>query len=1081
MGWNLPSVNAGDFQRSMSMSLPTSPNRLESIDNPDPSVNAGPSGPGSVNPQPPQVVQPDPAINEVVRNGVGPDLQPGNGQGAHFAANHEVGPGRDWDLNSAEGMLDTAQKAVANIKTTIAGRQGLDDFDKAVTDTVARTVAAHPENVGAVEALATALTEFKTLIREVQSARAALTAAVKDGSGVKDPREALAGILKTLRVFRYDMQVQLARYGHEAGRMDVYESALREIQHAFTFKVGSKVGEDFPKLARLEHRLADKFAEIRDKLRAMDPAVRPTMPKGIWIGDVAGKALELSHLTNDRIRDFQDADGATCVLREIVGPIAEKGGSRKVEFNVGVGALIGLGFSSAFTAGVRAGARFRVVGEISCGGPGREIKATFRIAGGLEAKGGIQAGKDSEFLPGAGAKAEGSAGAEVSHFTTRSYQTLDDFLLDASRNKLATSRTVGGAIWGGIKSVGRAIGSLGTKFFRWLGRKGGEVKQTVGQYLQTLKARGVAGALDRLLSGRANPVIVAERKGWTLRGQAQAKVGANFSGLVDVSLQGNASAERDFKVRSLAFTSVARAAVAAKDDAALHALMRPDPATGARSPVEEFVASTPEGAYNALEEQFERAIDEAKEVEKRSSGAFRFTDKAGFSRVANRIRSLLLATELAARRGSLPREAADRLLARYANPSVKFPPDIFRTYFMEGAGASKPAKIRVTASAKLKIGLFKDWSDGLTDGITNGIGKAVADGAVNAMRKEVGLDTTVQYQYSSEKPANPGEDPRPWENVKRTKHELLVSASAPARIVIDAITRTYINKGERIENQSENIAKDIAKDTAKDIGKDTAKTAMMSVLPGLVLASVKETAIAGVKKWLSDPENVAKLVEFAIEHAADAFNFVLGAVEWVVNHPEATLQIAASIQGTSSTGEAERYKKIAWSYVDGEFESLTVSSETQNKIGVNVDPVGVGLGVGFDLSYSVTENVKERDITPRPTLTMLLAKGEEFLFGETGLAPAGTGEAFKNWLSRNAMGVRHMVTNLMSEANRLKTLDLYAKALVASSADSVLQQRLQEAWRGVQALPADATLDAQVAAAHKLISAMVLAFRAPAA
>ena len=1067
----MPPPRVGDLPRSMSMSLPTSPIRLENPQQTNPSINAGPQGPGPV--APPRV-EGDPAIDNVVRNGEGPDLQPGNGQGARFAASHTVGAGRDWDLKSAEGMLDTARKAVANIKTTIAGRQGLDDFDRTVSEAVARAAAAHPENIDAIERLATSLTEFKTLLRALGAARAALTAAVKDGSGVKDPREALAEIRKTLRVFRYEMQVQLARVGHAAGQMDMYEAALREIQHAFTFKVGSKVGEDFPKVVRLERELFAKFAELRDRLAAVDPQARPPeAPPGMWIADVAGQALELSHLTNDRIRDFQDADGATCVLREIVGPIAEKGGSRKVEFNVGVGALIGLGFSSALTAGVRAGARFRVVGEISCGGPGRAIEVTFRLAGGLEAKGGVKAGKDSEFLPGAGAKAEGSVGGEVSHFTTRSYRTLADFLLDASRNKLATSRTVGGAIWGGIKSLGRAVGSLGTKFFRWLGRKGGEVKQSVGQYLQTLKARGVAGALDRLLSGRANPVIVAERKGWTLRGQAQAKVGANFSGLVDVSLQGNASAERDFKVRSLAFTSVARAAVAAKDDAALHALMRPDPTTGARSPVEEFVASTPEGVYNALEEQFEQAVAEGKEVEERSSGAFRFTDKAGFSRVANRIRSLLLATELAARRGRLPREAADRLLARYANPSVKFPPDIFRTYFMEGAGASKPAKIRVTASAKLKIGLFKDWSDGLTDGITNGIGKAVADGAVNAMRKEVGLDTTVQYQYSSEKPANPGEDPRPWENVKRTKHELLVSASAPARIVIDAITRTYINKGERIENQSENIAKDIA--------KDTAKTAMMSVLPGLVLASVKETAIAGVKKWLSDPENVAKLVEFAIEHAADAFNFVLGAVEWVVNHPEATLQIAASIQGTSSTGEAERYKKIAWSYVDGEFESLTVSSETQNKIGVNVDPVGVGLGLGFDLSYSVTENVKERDITPRPTLMMLLAKGEEFLFGETGLEPAGSGEAFKNWLSRNAMGVRHMVTNLMSEANRLKTLDLYAKALVASSADSVLQQRLQEAWRGVQALPADATLDTQVAAAHKLISAMVLAFRAPAA
>ena len=1075
----LPPINVGNHQRSMSVSLPTSPTRLEGLQQPNPSINAGPQGPGPVDPP---RVEGDPAIDNVVRNGAGPDLQPGNGQGAHFAANHEVGPGRDWDLNSAEGMLDTAQKAVANIKTTIAGRQGLDDFDRAVSEAVARAAAAHPENVDAVERLATSLTELKTLLRAVGAARDALTAAVKDGSGAKDPREALAEIRKTLRVFRYEMQVQLGRLGHAAGQMDMYEAALREIQNAFTFKVGSKVEEDFPKVVRLERELSAKFAELQDRLRAVDPQARPPeAPQGMWLADVAGQALELSHLTNDRIRDFQDADGATCVLRDIVGPIAEKGGSRKVEFNVGAGALIGLGFSSAFTAGVRAGARFRVVGEISCGGKGRPIEVTFRLAGGLEAKGGIQAGKKSEFLPGAGAKAEGSAGAEVSHFTTRSYATLDDFLLDANRNKLATSRTVGGAIWGGIKSLGRAVGSLGTKFFRWLGRKSGEVKQSVDQYLQTLKVRNVAGALDRVLAGRANPVIVAERRGWTLRGQAQAKVGANFGGIADLSLQGSASAERDFKVSSLAFASVARAAIAAKDEAALRSLMRPDPDTGARLPVEEFVATTPEEVYSALETRFEQAVEEGREVEERSSGAFRFTDTAGFSRVANQIRSLLLATELAARRGSLPREAANRLLARYANPSVKFPPDIFRTYFMEGAGASKPAKIRVTASSKLKVGLFKDWSGGLTGGITNSIGKAVADGAVNAMRKEVGLDTTVQYQYSSEKPASPGEDPRPWENVTRTKHELLVSASAPARIVIDAITRTYINKGERLENWSDNIAKDIAKDTAADIGKDTAKTALTSVLPGFILAGVKETAIAGVKKWLSDPENVAKLVEFALEHAEDAFNLLLNAVEWVADHPDLTLQIAASIKGTSSLGEVERYKKISWSYVDGEFETLTVSSESQNKMGVNVDPVGVGLGVGFDLSYSVTENVKERDITPRPTLTMLLAKGEEFLFGETGLAPAGTDEAFKNWLSRNAMGVRHMVTNLMSEANRLKTLDLYAKALVAASADSVLQQRLQEAWRGVQSLPADATLDVQVAAAHKLISAMVLSFRAPAA
>ena len=135
----LPPINVGNYQRSMSVSLPTSPTRLEGLQQPNPSINAGPQGPGPVDPP---RVEGDPAIDNVVRNGAGPDLQPGNGQGAHFAANHAVGPGRDWDLNSAEGMLDTARKAVANIKTTIAGRQGLDDFDRAVSEAVARAAAA---------------------------------------------------------------------------------------------------------------------------------------------------------------------------------------------------------------------------------------------------------------------------------------------------------------------------------------------------------------------------------------------------------------------------------------------------------------------------------------------------------------------------------------------------------------------------------------------------------------------------------------------------------------------------------------------------------------------------------------------------------------------------------------------------------------------------------------------------------------------------------------------------------------------------------------------------------------------------
>ncbi len=1019
-------------------------------------------------------VQQDSAIQGAMVNGIGPDLQYGNGQAVQFASQHHVSPGRDWDMNTASGMLEMAQKAVEQIKKNVAGADKLSALDNAVTETIAHVSASQPQ--GDIDGLLQSCTEFKTILRDLKQARAALTDAVKDGSGVGEPREGLEQILKTLRVFRYEMQVELGKKGLEIGNMDTTEGALRKIQHAFTFKVGSKVSETFAKVDDLEHQLNEKLKEINRKLSEISPTTPPPeTPYGLWLADTIGDVLELSHRTNDQIRDFQGADKATAELRDIVGPIAEKGGSRKVELSIGVGALIGLGFSSAAVAGLRVGARVRVVGEVNCKGKGQPLSVTFRIAGGVEAKAAIEAGKASEI---AGAKAQVEAGSEVSHFVTRSYQTLDDFLLDAKRNKFATSRTLVGAIVGGIKSLGRSIGTLGTKFFRWVGRKVGDIKQDSAQYLQTLKERGVAGSLDRLLAKRLNPVIIAIRKGFTFLLRGEAKENVKFGGgIADVSLKAGLSHERDFKVKSFSYAPVARVIKSAKDTAVLNAMMRPEPEGGDVLPVTHYTAATANEVIESIQLSFEEALHEAEEAEERSKGVFKFTDTVGFSKAANKIRTLMLATELAAREGRISRGEADRLLDRFSNPSVKFPPDIFREYFMEGTGAAKPAKIRNSFTAELKLGFFKNVTDGWTKGIGNSFGKAFAEGGVNAMRREVGLDMSFQYRFSEEKPVKPGADKRPWENVVRTTHELAVSGAAPARVIIDAITRSYINKGERLENKSQNLAKDVAKDTVKDIGQDTVKMAISATLPGLILATVKETALAAVKKWLSNPENVLKLVMFAIEHLEDAFDLIVGAVEFVAKNPDLVLHTAASIMGASSLGESERYKTIKWTNVDGEFETISVSSETQSKMGINVDPVGIGLGIGFDISYSVNESVKERDCTPRPSLTMLLGKTEEFLFGETGLKPAGSSAAFKNWLSRNAMGVSYMLDNMMSDANKQKTERIYEDALRAASGDMELRQRLQETWQAANALPENATLDAKIDAAHDLLVAMTLAYR----
>ncbi len=1024
-----------------------------------------------VQPQQHAEIQPDPVLaNGALQEG-GLNVRPGEGQLEHFVANHQVESGRDWDMNSAEGMLETARNSLEHIKKMVSGKGQLEALDRSVGEAVARMLAAHPDRD--LTSLMDMYMQFKQTLAELRNARQALLDGVSDGAECKDPRAALAKIRTTMRVFRYNMQVAMEKLNLDGGQMGKLEGALRALQNGFTFRVTNRVtAAALENILQLEEQLGNQLTELGNRLQAVDAAQPvPEAPENLRLASQLNEALELSHRTNDQIRDFQDQEATSSTLRGIVGPLMEKGGSRKVEFSFSLGAMLGLGFSEALTAGVRVGGRVRVIGEINAPGPGRPITVTFRAGGGAEAK------LVAETLPsvkGLSAHAHASAGAQLTHFVTRSYATLDDLLLDAKRCKFATSRTLGGAIGGALKSLGCSIGRLGTKFFRMLGRHSGEVKQDNAQYLQLLKQRGVAGSLDQLLAKRANPVVVAERKGNTLhlQGELQGKLEIG-AGIADLTLQGNAGHEREFKVTSKSYAPVARVLMDAPDEATLAALMHAGPDGGSVPPIPRYTGANVQGT---LANEFERLIDEAKTNKPK--------DKVAWARLANSIRTLMIATELAARNGALPRAEADRLLARFSNPSLAFPKSVYREYFMTGTGDAKPAKIRNSASVKFKAELFTGWSKGLTKGLANVTGtaadsfiKAVADGGVTEMRKQIGLDTTIQYRFSSEKPAKPGEDPRPWENVPKTTHELEVTASMPFRVIIDSVTRTIVNKGERLENQSENVAKDTVKGLGKDIASSAAKGALTSALPGLILATVKESAIAAVKKWLSDPANVLKLVNFCIEHAKDVFDFVVNVVQWVAEHPELTLELAANAviyaAGTSSLGESERVKTLQWSFVDGQLDTFSVFQGTHNKMGVNVDPMGVGIGVGGDISYSVSESYKERDICPHPSLTAMLGRTEEFLFADTGFNRAGNGEALKNWLSRNYKGIEQMLGTLAEHKN----VQILADAIERTSANVELQQRLLDARHAVQNLPPNATPDAKLAAAYQLLVALVQAYR----
>ena len=1035
-------------------------------------------------PNQPQVapVANDPVVNQVVGNGAGPDLQPNNGQAGQFAANHEVEAGRDWDMKSADGMLDTAQNAVRYIKKTVAAGESFDAYDAAMSDVVTREINdnQHGELLPR-QALAQSLMDFKGLLIELKAARASLAAAIKDGSGAIDSRAGIAQIRKTLRVFRYEMQVELAKMDPARWSMERGEGFMRKIQHAFDFGVGSKVVESFADVMRLEALVDAKVAEMTASRKALRPEAPqlPPPPPQFKLATVAQDVLELSHRTNDQIREFEDVDATSAKLRNVAGMIAAKGGSREVAFTIGGGMLAGLGLSGAATLAARGGGRVRIIGTISSPGKGQSVSVTFRVGGGGEVKGGAVAGESFK-LPGAGAQA--AAGLEVTHFSTRTYATVDDFIMDARNCRFASFEGLGSIALFPVRLLAYPFRKLGKFALCKMGRRSDEVKMGNAQYLVSLKARGIAGGLDKVIASRANPVILSERKGLTTRAYGEIGGAAKiFDGILEASVNALIGGERDWKVKGHRYSYVVRTAREAQDVAALNALMHPGPAGGEAAQIPQFGDIGPQAVRKALEQRFEEAVAEAEEIAKRCYGFLNFTpvDKVGFANAANKIRTAILATELAVRQGKISRGVAERLLARYSNISVKFPPDIFREYLMTGTEAAKPATIRKHFSFGGKISLFKGFTEGLTEGIGSLVFKAAADGAIDQARGMVGLDNSIQYTYSSEKPASPGADPRPWENVKKTTHSLSLSASMPMRAILDVVFRTCARKGGRLENDAD-IGLGNPLDTLTGGKREISQTLALSVLSSLVVSSMKTETGAKAKVWLSDPAHLAELAAFAGNNLDKPLDLISAVLEHVVSESK-PIPLEEAMKTVNPLGKlldisVGRTNVLKWSFVDGELESLAVFHETKSSTNVNIG-ASAGLGVGVDTGLSFKTSVRVRSVMMRPTLLMLLARAEGILFGDTGLKPLGGEQMLKGFLAKNYAGVNYMLAHMMDEDHAAKTAEIYAKAQVAAAGDPELQSRLQEAWQAVNTLPANATHDAKVDATHRLLVEIVRAFR----
>jgi|GEM_PF-1065580 hypothetical protein len=970
--------------------------------------------------------------------------------------NNEVNPqqpqvqnqpvGKEWDFSKAEGLKDLVKNSYDNIRDDIKGDKYIDELEVALNQKYNDVT---KNNEARENQLKPIFDNLKEKITSLKEARRQLSLGLPESSTLSsDPKEALAQIRKFLRVFRYETQSSLLKINNNTQKMGIIERTFRGIQNLFTFGINHKVTKDeIVNVNNIETEIARLLQQFNGI--ATDPKKEPVaLPQKFNLRNTINDTLEISHRTNDQIRRYQQRSDDYTRIHEILGPAVDSGGSRKVEFTVGAGVLVGLGFPETVTAGVKAGARFTVTADVKGMGKGNPVTVTFRLAGGLEGKLLVKAGDEEKTFT--GGKAQVGLGGQVSSFSTRTYASLDDLIADANRNKFATTRQFGAFLWSGVKYLGGKLGQLGG----WIGRHKGDTLHSNAQYFNAIKTQGYIDQVDGILAKKSNAIILSEQTGWTIKGSADASAGMDF---FDKMLTAKASIsgglERDFKVKSQFYAPVVNLLKNKPNRQALEQMLRNDPLTGQPSVL-------PNGD---LEQQYAELIRNAKEHKPANDLEWQV--------LANKIRNLMIATEIQAREGGISRELAEKLQGRFSNPEIKIPVDIYREFFMEGSGLAKTAKIRKNFSASVELSAFKDQATSLTDGmksvtdtVVGNIAKSVADGAIDQTRRELGLDYKVSYKFSSEKPAN-NDDPRPWENVTKTNHELVLTQNMPFNTLINALYKINSNH-KKIETDHEVLkgGLEAGKTAIKDVGEN--------VVRSMIVAGVKESAKAAVMKFLNNATNLNEVIDFITSQESLTYQAVLGVITKAAMDPKLDKQLKPGdlkdyVKGGDIAYTNEKTRSLKLSYVDGELETVTLTATDTTKFGISEEPLGVGLGVSFDLSLSVTENIKENGAIVNTSLTTLMEKTESLLAQSS--FTSGSCEGIKTWMARNIDAVK-MLMPLSQKSRELinQALELMEPNVRASA---------EEALNRIGALRRNSNNNDIVNAFHDLIVPMTKAFR----
>lgn len=930
--------------------------------------------------------------------------------------------GEVYDITNAADVLKMSVKTALKAREMFVDEEGIRARAQAAKEAIMKSCEAGTLTAEeAASAIAELAETSENLIHERERLSASLKFDFDIGDGSKKTiTKKLKEVREAMRAFRYDLD------RHTARPMDRKERLRRWCDN---------IGRRQPTLT------ADTLAPMRNLERSFNALLsgdrRPELgllPSAAG-AERADLVTDLTHTANNRIRYFfsgkeQKLEAFRQKAHKVLDDLAEKGGSRMVQFEVGADVKAGrkaMGFEG------KAGAKFLQTALVKVAPGGGEVTVTYSNGVDVSAEGSVkfglndgdaadtwsEANREGQVL---GTSVGGKASVTGTRTKTVTYASLEDFIaaLKGSSDLVAVNeyKTMAciGKIGSFFRGVGRLVGRAVMKRATAWGFRISKSNEDNAAYVAKMRAAKVMDSADTMLSHREHAMKTQKGTFWTFSGSVGG-TGSLGIGSFNGTEKDNDGEEVVKKLN--VFSANAGANIQYERDAAKEVKNFRSLLDDIRTHTDDWLlaqVNKVRGTVLSLDGLTQKvrnlvadnAADQAKLYTSIESSLTALEDKYSLPQhqrdwhaFTATLRLLMVACVHLERQGMDVSALVDRLM----HPAVPMSDFLYDKIMQQQTNVSTDSTRRFSVDFVVDWDIGSDWvtdvGENLTGDVISDVGADVGAAFINsATSTAIGVQTAnIRGKWTIDKPAKT-DNVCPWANNNVHNITIGITPGLTTRMLIEFLARKYVDQHTEIPEKDR---PDVYKQAVKDW-----QGALQEVVGTAALAGAWDIGVLQLAK------TAPKLAELL------------------------TSPTDVTGSGLEVGLDTDYQKSLTFTLVDWRLTAINVNEMTKvgSSIGVRVE-VAPSVGVGTHIKETMTTVDIDRHALVRPSLDNLMGQAEQYVH-------AGNPEGFRNLVAHNKPGALRLFRALTGRPaegdDKYFTTDREASQLRLGEAKRLLSQ-----------------------------------------